>query len=712
MEVNEKIKEILEEGKKIKEEFLAEKGELGLKIESKTATYILLKSDGLKLHHAGYFIPLTEQLRFGQLFYAFTRIKTKDKEGNEIEDERILPFLIEARYNENKISDVEVKPLNEVEYIDLGETIAQIEKKTLGGSSLPTQLPLEIVEKIAKRKNLISDPLVELRNTYKILKEKLLQHIDQDENIVDIALCWSIATYWNEIFGVMPLLVLIGISGSGKTRFGTALSFIAKKGLGIADPTDANLSRVIDGFKPTLLMDDWDEVMRNKKIIAQSILKHVYKSTVAIPRLTQIGKRFVVDMFSPYAPVIITTSEPITEPQLQRRIIELQCRKTTRKFPNIYNYNLYFLSLFENERKKLYEIMFLLAPTVFSTFESLDIDIPAPYSEIWIPILTVAKLLGEDVYERVYSYARKTIEEKEEEVYREEKLILHAIGLLFKEKTTIEGKGVEVLEFAVSELREKLKTIVVDELREMEEKQFEKYFSIQRITLILQRLGIKIGKRTKKKRKREISMQEYMEILKRLGFEPGDEGDAGDAIYACTSGTEVSKNAPNSQIDAKFETVKIDTHTYIASPSSPASPYPLQVNQNPQIEYISKMKDKNEEAELFLKLPDPISGICSYCGDKKVLTWITKDGHLMCDECRKHSNVTKQTQIDTQIQDTTLKILEIIKDKEAIFGQYIPEDDAKNEVEKLGFEWNKVKDYLIRNGYIITIKPGTISLVV
>lgn len=583
-----------------------------LKVETEKKVYKLVKSDGLKLHHAGYFLDLGNKLKFGQLFYSFSIVENKEK-PEEVE-RKIIPYIIEIEYENGHISKTEIKPLSEVDFIDLGETIAEIEKKTLGVSSLPTQLSLDIITKVYENK-LPNNPIEELRKTYKKVKEKLLKHVyHSNETIIDIALCWAFATYWNEIFGVMPILELVGVSGSGKTRFGTALTFISKKGLGIADPTDANLVRVIDGFKPTLLIDDWDEIMRSNRKVAHSLLKHVYKQSIHVPRLTQYGKRFYVEMFSPYAPLIITTCEPISEPQLQRRIVELHCEKSTKQFPALTNPENYFFFYFKEERDKLYEIMFSIVPNVYETFINLNIELPSPYSEIWSPILTIAKLVDEDIYKRILEYAKQIVEEKESEVYREEILVLQAIEKLFeenKQKTLNENKA---LEFRINDLQLKLKELLLSE-EAISEKDFEKSFSSQRLGIILNRLGIKKKRKGKKRERiRIITEEEFIELCKKLGYEisnnetqKADEADKADDFLTQQANIKDSKNASESQKEQFYEESKTPQHAEKLSASSALSAYPILStslsNNETEINLNDKQQNKNLNIDNFNLTP-------------------------------------------------------------------------------------------------------------
>ncbi|MEM5853039.1 MAG: hypothetical protein QW228_01510 [Candidatus Aenigmatarchaeota archaeon] len=653
------LEEIKEEGKLIKQELLVENEELGVKVETPKAIYYLTKSDGIKLHHAGYFIPTNESFKFGQLFYAFAIVKKKRK--NAKRKEKILPFIFEVEYKDGCIEKTEVRPLNELKYIDLGETIAQFERKTIGVSGLPTQLPLEVVEKITKKKDLPNDPVEELRNIYHVLKEKLKLHIEQDELLLDIGLCWALSTYWAEILGTIPLLVLIGVSGCGKSKFGTALCFISKKGMSIADPTDANLPRIIDGFKPTLLLDDWDEIMRRRREVIQSILKHVYKSGIKIPRLTPFRKVFLLDMFSIFTPVLITTTEPINEPQLQRRFIELKCERSTKKFPPIFNYDAYFFELFRPEREKMYLLMYLLAPQIFRMLQEIEINIPSPYSEIWLSILLIAKLIDEDLFKRIEEYALKTVEEKEEEVYKEEKLILQAINALFEERVSIERETVNFIEFTTNELKEKLKSIIVEDLKEMEEKEFLRKYTTQKLGLILKRLGIRKSGRTGKKRKREITWEEFTTLSKKIGFEVSDKCDMCDMLSTCHREGDIEKIGENDSKSSDFERVdncrQVENLSHLSHMSHLPQSGDVVISSDaekdtpcfPSSNLVTRSNPEKQEKKVttgdyvttsekggisFLRLPEGYYGKCSYCGENAFVEWIDSKGNHLCSNCR------------------------------------------------------------------------------
>jgi len=531
--------EIIEELKKKVEEAVRASTPI-LTVEGKRAVYHLLSSESIKFHHTGWFLANGESMIFSQLFHAQAIV---ENEGEEDKKEiRTLPFIIQVRYNGNRISEVEVFPLHEIDSVNLSPLVGTIDKKTLGVSGLPTGMPPLVVKRISEEKPEAN--LEELREVFNNTKGKLLPHIEQNDTIVTVAVVWALGTFFAIIFGVYPILELLGVTGSGKTKFGIALTMVSKNGLIVANPTDANLPRIIDAWKPTILLDDWDEVMRRNREVVDSILKHVYKETVQVPRLYNYEGRFYLELFSPFCPAIITTTDPITKDQNLRRIIELPLIRSTKHFPNICGIDTYFLELFKPERTKMYELMFTLAPIVRKTFEEMNTNLPSPYDEIWGPILTIAKLLGEDIYETVYQFAKKSVEEQSENVYNFENNIIFGIEDLFSDENFKKSKsinGEEEIEFTISDLLEKLKAILVDLRKEISEEVFLKVYENRKVGKKLSTMGIRQVRRGQKGQRYRVITKSELEALKEK-FQTTDVTDITDvSVGEPTSLTEGKK---------------------------------------------------------------------------------------------------------------------------------------------------------------------------
>lgn len=541
--MSEDIKEeIKKEAEKVKEKLL-ETPVLTLKTDR--ATYELLKSDGITVSHAGWFLTTDEKISCGELFYAYTKIK-KDK--NEFEN--IEPFALIFEYDENgNVASRSFKPLSELNVIELGKIIAKVNKKSVGESSLPTQIELETVAKL-----LNENPTVNLQELYARIKEKFLYYISFDDEIyADIVVLWTIATYFSDVFKVFPNLFILGSSGSGKTRLTKLIVFTSRRGWMIADPTDANLPRIIDGYRPTLGLDDFDIVMRKHFPVVLSLLKHVYKESIQIPRLEKVlkGNKFLLSLFSPYTPLVMNSTEPIAETQLITRYIRIDMSKSKRKFPRS-DPDVWYT---QKERQELYIARFLFAPKVFEIFSHIDTGLVGRDDEIWSPILTIAKLISDDLFEKVKEFAIKESKKKEEELYPEEKLIIEAIEKLMGSE--------EIVEFTAGQLLDVIHDILI-ERKETTEKAFEKEWNTRKLGKILERMHI--SKRHTKERLRYVDKS----LLERLK-ETYDVTDITDVNIAHIQENKSSKNEELSQNKPVFEGENIDRYAIVTSVTSKTS---------------------------------------------------------------------------------------------------------------------------------------------
>jgi hypothetical protein len=623
-ELKKEAKELVENYEKKLEEAI--KNEPKLEIEIEGVKYQLLKDDGVSVPSAGWFIPSEEKISCAELFYAFSRIKTSETEYESIE-----PYILIFEYDKTgNIIKREFQPLKAIDVIELGSAVAKIEKKTIGESSLPTQIKLDTVVRLLNDQMLNFD----IKELFERLKAKVLNYVGFKEDVhADIVSLWIIGTYFSDIFGVYPNLFILGPSGSGKTRLTSIIVFGSRRGLLITDPTDANLPRIIDGYRPTLGIDDFDILMRKHFPVVMSILKHVYKASVQIPRLEKIskGNRFILSLFKPYCPLVMNSTEPLEDTQLITRLIEINLTKEKRKFPRR-DPDVYY---FEKERQELYIVRFLFAPKVYEIFTTIDTGLVARDDEIWSPILTIAKLIDEELYSKVREYAVKKTIEKEEELYPEEKLIIRAIEELGNSNKQQSLKDHLIIEFTASDLRDKLKEIIVEKENELSEKEFERVWSVQKIGRVLERLHIPL-KRTDKKgtKKRYISRTDLEKLKQTFGLieeardKVSDDSDVSDESIGISKENEVLKTRELSQIDGVYESSKIDAYPKESSETS-------EVRDKTQPEHITdKSTDKGEDITYWQKLErdvievikNPPIGKCAH--DFEVINFVKQRDYI------------------------------------------------------------------------------------
>jgi hypothetical protein len=542
------MKKIIKELKEANEEFekkLKEQEEVKLKLKTEKAVYELLKSDGISVSHAGWFLATDEKINCSELFYAYTRIK-KEKE----EYENIEPFVLIFEYDKNgNILSRSFKPLSELNVIELGKVIAKVNKKSIGESSLSTQIELETVAKL-----LNGNSTVNLQELYARIKEKILFYISFDNEIyADITALWIIGTYFSDVFKVYPNLFILGSSGSGKTRLTKLIVFTSRRGWMITDPTDANLPRIIDGYRPTLGLDDFDLVMRKHFPVVFSLLKHVYKEGILIPRLEKVlkGNKFLLSLFSPYTPLVMNSTEPIAEAQLITRYIRIDMSKSKRKFPRS-DPDVWYT---EKERQDLYITRFLLAPKVFEIFSNIDTGLVGRDDEVWSPVLAIAKLISDDLFEKIKEFAIKESKKREEELYPEEKLIIEAVEKLMGSE--------EILEFTVGQLLDVIHDLLI-ERKELTEKAFEKEWNTRKLGRILERMHVPT------KRAKERLRIVDRPLLKKLK-ETYDITDITDVNIGYTQENKQSKIYDLSQKEPEIERKNIDRHAIETSVTSKTS---------------------------------------------------------------------------------------------------------------------------------------------
>ncbi len=486
--------------------------------------YLLLAPDGFKVNHTGFFLKYEDKYVVSEIFYAYSHVKkmryNKKGEAEEVEYNIVAPYLLIYKYTVDGLLRF-IKPIENDE-LDLGDKIIRLKRKSLAENSLPTQLDLNTVKLLYRLSQENLKNIGDVKNIYVEILSILRKHVwFQDDIYYILTALWIIGTYFSDIFHVYPILHIYGSSGSGKTRLTSLATALSRRGYMLADPKDTNIYRVIEGYRPVIGIDDFDIIVRRYKKYLVSLLKHVYKDSVLIPRLEKTrGDRFILGLFSMYAPTIVNSVDRLESgvdeslaTQIQTRYIEIEMVKSRRSFKSVN-----FEEEYSGLRSKLYITRFLYANQIYESYYSIDTGLYGRHDELWKPILTIAKLIDEELYEKVRAYAYEYSMEKEAELYQEEKLIIRVVENLFTQKN-LEGLPVDIVEFTASDLLGYIKLILTDEER-LTEKQFEKEWSVQRLGRILERMHIpKKRKGVKGTRVRTVSKELLKELKLRYEYD-------------------------------------------------------------------------------------------------------------------------------------------------------------------------------------------------
>jgi hypothetical protein len=363
-----------------------------------------------------------------------------------------------------------------------------------------------------------------------------------DERLYDVVASYIVMTYFCDFFTAVPFLFFYGPTGSGKTRANLTVTYMSRRGIFVADPSEATLYRLIEATGATLGIDESALSERAKRIIAAG-----YKKGAVVPRAEPTKGGVVLKLFEATAPCIFSFIELPREDYLMQRIIPinmLKSRPCKEQDP--------LPMEFKEIREKLYYLRLTRVPEVIATIKKAAEELGrngiwGRELEIWAPVYTAALLIGRG--REVLDYILEDVARRKESelMYAEEKLVLHAIEQLFSEAPKPLVGTEKAVEFAASDLQEKIIEKLLEEANclelEVDENGHEKLkpkndqlcqkllfeytriWSPQKIGRVLQKLGFDrykkpIGKGKGTRRKYVMKWDDFVKIAEAYDYEP------------------------------------------------------------------------------------------------------------------------------------------------------------------------------------------------
>jgi hypothetical protein len=162
----------------------------------------------------------------------------------------------------------------------------------------------------------------------------LSSYLDLKPLFLKLTAFYILFTYISDSDSILELSYLnaTGDAGSGKSRFGMSVCYAAHRGLALITPSAASLYRIVDKFKPTLFLDEFNSDVNSDDTAAIiQILNAGFQQTAQIPRQvpTADGK-YKTEMFDAFCPKIIGSLKQSASNAFNSRCIEIQMERTTR----------------------------------------------------------------------------------------------------------------------------------------------------------------------------------------------------------------------------------------------------------------------------------------------------------------------------------------------------------------------------------------------
>jgi hypothetical protein len=220
-----------------------------------------------------------------------------------------------------------------------------------------------------------------------------------DERVYDVivaGISWSY--FYREIRKSTPYLLFLGPWRSGKTRALEVFTALGYRALQVVDPSEASIFRIIEEFKPLLVIDEANVLDPN--ILA--ILAAAYRYGAVIPRVVDPDKGLDgIRMFKVFAFVVYASREQPRD-DIFSRSVTVFCEKAVRQTKKLIDEEraAALRTRWFAQRLRLYDQV----RVTFAEFESED----GRMQELFSPLIVMSRLFGDPDAERnIVSYGRE-----------------------------------------------------------------------------------------------------------------------------------------------------------------------------------------------------------------------------------------------------------------------------------------------------------------
>jgi 5S rRNA maturation endonuclease (ribonuclease M5) len=181
---------------------------------------------------------------------------------------------------------------------------------------------------------------------------------------------------------------------SGKSRLLDVLFAVVAKPWKVIAPTEATLFRYIDAEQPTVFIDEYDTIFKNKDYEGlRAILNAGFQTGTPVPRVSGDSQNRRVEMFNVYCPKALGGIGELPDTIADRSIrIELKRRKTSEQVERARRRALEQIA--EPLRGRLTATGTAIAQHLVQARPSIPDQLDDRAADIWEPLLAIADLGG------------------------------------------------------------------------------------------------------------------------------------------------------------------------------------------------------------------------------------------------------------------------------------------------------------------------------
>lgn len=366
----------------------------------------------------------------------------------------------------------------------------------------------------------------------------------------DYLTLWVMGTYIYSFFEAYPMVYLYGLKNTGKTKVMTLCGLLAFNGELLVGITPATLFRIIEANKPSLFLDEIEKLLDPKRegsADIEAMLNSGYKRGATVPRCEKIKEAQEIRRFNIYCPKMFAHVEGKVSRTLISRCIRIIMERAKPNDLRSERWMEKHAPVWQQLRNELYIWALLEWNRALYYYEGdkkiikKDIKIDNRAWEIWQPILVLAKLSGNEIFEKM----RKLAEEVNNENIEEDK----------------EGREFILIECLSKHISEE-RYYFVSEIREWLKEEYETENEVpsnRSIGWELKRLGLTQHKREGKGIKWGLSRKIIEQIILKLGVNNAQTTQKYIQQKKETSPTDFSKRTQTTQDTLKSSVVGVES---------------------------------------------------------------------------------------------------------------------------------------------------------
>ena len=297
----------------------------------------------------------------------------------------------------------------------------------------------------------------------------------------DIHSLWDIATYFFQLFNTFPIMELRGVSGTGKSKtMNVSRLFTLNPTSIMVNPSEASLFRVTHSKRPTKYIDEAEKLFtfiggqwQSSPIV--ELINGSYTKGSSVPRLEKQGNNFNVVYYQCYSPTMLGSIAGLRDATETRAICHIMTKSPDKdKRGEIEVEDYLNESIYQEIRNKLYLFALENWELVENTYKTLKIkNLKKRDFQLWKPLLTIAKIINEDLFNRVLEFAIKLSEQRKQDFIPE--------GTM----------DYELLKIVKDQLKKGESTIYINNISQIFNENKDKKYANKTISAHLDKLGFK-----------------------------------------------------------------------------------------------------------------------------------------------------------------------------------------------------------------------------